>query len=190
MMQRLGARILRTRVPVPVSLPTDSDNPHIPLTSHDQLTLDDLVHPRYGSGSGSDYRRKTHAPWRTLVGAVLLPGLLLLASTSALLWALPPLDDTLQWRDSYLNHSNVNVFERFEIQTKDHSARATFIRASSLPPPPPPAPPFLDAELPLPSQRSARHSSISGSRTARVAGATSFSAVRPSPLSLPFSQPS
>ncbi|GAA5901741.1 hypothetical protein JCM8208_003573 [Rhodotorula glutinis] len=123
MLQRLGARILRARVPVPVALPTDPEDAAVPLTRGDQLTLDDLVHPRYGT----DYARKTHAPWRTLVTALLLPGFLLVASTAALLWALPPLDDTLQWRDSYRNGSNVNVFERFEIRTKDHSARATFI---------------------------------------------------------------
>lgn len=131
MLQRLGARILRARVPVPVALPTDPEDAAVPLTRGDQLTLDDLVHPRYGT----DYARKTHAPWRTLVTALLLPGFLLVASTAALLWALPPLDDTLQWRDSYRNGSNVNVFERFEIRTKDHSARATFIRASSRSPP-------------------------------------------------------
>ncbi|TNY17291.1 galactose mutarotase-like domain-containing protein [Rhodotorula diobovata] len=136
MLQRLGSRILGTRVPVPVALPTDPAE-SVPLTSADQLVLDDLVpgtrHHAQSHRARHPRRSPGHAPLRTLATAVLFPGLLLLASTWALLWALPgPLgsddpSDHLGGPDAYRNRSNVNVFERFQLTNKDRSARATFI---------------------------------------------------------------
>lgn len=139
MLQRLGSRILGTTVPVPVALPADPAE-SVPLTSADQLVLDDLVpgthHHAQSHRARHPRRSPGHAPLRTLATAVLFPGLLLLASTWALLWALPgPLgsddpSDHLGGPDAYRNRSNVNVFERFQLTNKDRSARATFIRAS------------------------------------------------------------
>lgn len=120
MLQRVLHRLQTTRV----SLPTTDSSPSSSLLA---------------SNIRTDERRRTNAPLSTLLSAILLPGALLALSLLTLVYLLPSAQDTLEpgkgkgdWK--HRNGSNVDVFERFWISTKEpgtgREAKAAFIGAS------------------------------------------------------------
>ncbi|GEM12804.1 aldose 1-epimerase, partial [Rhodotorula toruloides] len=118
MLQRALHRLQTKRV----SLPSTESNPSSTLLA---------------PNIRSDERRRKNAPLSTLLSAVFLPGALLALSLFTLVYLLPSsAQDTLapgkgkgNWR--HRNGSNVDVFERLWISTKEpgtgREARAAFI---------------------------------------------------------------
>lgn len=120
MLQRLAHRLRTTRV----SLPTTEPSPSASLLA---------------PGIRTDEQRRTNAPLSTLVSAILLPGALLALSVLTLVYLLPSAHDSLDPRRGkgdwvHRNGSNVDVFERFWISTKEpgtgRQAKAAFIGGS------------------------------------------------------------
>ncbi|BGP01933.1 aldose 1-epimerase [Rhodotorula toruloides] len=117
MLQRVLHRLQTTRVSLPTTEPSPSSS---------------LLTPNIRT----DERRRTNAPLSTLLSAILLPGALLALSLLTLVYLLPSAQDTLEpgkgkgdWK--HRNGSNVDVFERFWISTKEpgtgREAKAAFI---------------------------------------------------------------